>query len=504
MTGGGWNAGGEPTVAVCNRGLAGSGRRLRRHRAPEPGCGCGLYAVHPHAAQTALAYLGGASGPAGCGRGNRRGVGAGRGARGWVPGPVRAADRDRRRRGSPGQRHRRDPRPARSPVPRRAGRGRRPSRPRRLLSRPWPGAVASRSFARWSRSSHALAQSESRAAALGGGGLGSASGCAWGSLGWRRFSGTASSPCVGVTILIAVINGDFGSSGEPFSARKLRVIDQALVRTDDGLRYVAVVRNTSEKRVALAAFARGKVLDRDGDRVVRLGGREQGRLATDAAAGRDRGRGRRAARSRAPDCARAAAIRNGGRRPARAGARTRSPRSRWAIRRSTAVGAGSASRWRRAGRLAGPGSRSSPATQQARSAARGRSRSVAPRSSEAGGSCRSASLAIAPGGCARSRPTRSSSPRTPPAPARREQNDQPRRRSCAPQGELPCRVARVSAYYRSEARNLGGGARNSLLRNVALNMRLSLVVSTGPPRSGGSAPRSRARGQASASRVRTS
>lgn len=31
-------------------------------------------------------------------------------------------------------------------------------------------------------------------------------------------------------------------------------------------------------------------------------------------------------------------------------------------------------------------------------------------------------------------------------------NDLPRGRSCAPQGELPCRVARVSASYRSEAR----------------------------------------------------
>ena len=38
------------------------------------------------------------------------------------------------------------------------------------------------------------------------------------------------------------------------------------------------------------------------------------------------------------------------------------------------------------------------------------------------------------------------------------QNDRPRSRSCAPQCELPCRVARVSAYCRSEARKLGGGA----------------------------------------------
>ncbi len=148
VTGGGWKAGGEPTVAGLQPGTARSGRRLRRHRAPEPDCGCGLYAVHPHAAQTALVLSRRSVGPAGRGRRNRRGVGAGRGARGWVPGRVRAADRDRRRRGSPGQRHRRDPRPARSPVPRRAGRGRRPSRPRRLLPRPWHGAVApSRSLA---------------------------------------------------------------------------------------------------------------------------------------------------------------------------------------------------------------------------------------------------------------------------------------------------------------------------------------------------------------------
>jgi hypothetical protein len=75
-----------------------------------------------------------------------------------------------------------------------------------------------------------------------------------------------------VVIAIAIINGDFGS-GEPFSDRKLRVVDEALVRRGDDLRYVAIVRNTSEKRLAPAVFARGEVLDRDGRRVVRLNGR---------------------------------------------------------------------------------------------------------------------------------------------------------------------------------------------------------------------------------------
>ena len=42
----------------------GSGVDTGRHRAPEPDSGCGLYAVHPHAVEAALAYLGGRPGGA--------------------------------------------------------------------------------------------------------------------------------------------------------------------------------------------------------------------------------------------------------------------------------------------------------------------------------------------------------------------------------------------------------------------------------------------------------
>jgi hypothetical protein len=77
---------------------------------------------------------------------------------------------------------------------------------------------------------------------------------------------------VAVMVVIGIISGDFGSDEEPFSAQKLRVTEQALVRFGGELSYVAVVRNMSETRVAMAAFARGKVLDRSREPVVRLGG----------------------------------------------------------------------------------------------------------------------------------------------------------------------------------------------------------------------------------------
>jgi hypothetical protein len=80
---------------------------------------------------------------------------------------------------------------------------------------------------------------------------------------------------VAVMIALGVINGEFGSDGERFSGRKLRVVEEALVRRGDDLRYVAIVRNTSEKRMALAVFGRGEVTSRGGDRVARLGGRRK-------------------------------------------------------------------------------------------------------------------------------------------------------------------------------------------------------------------------------------
>ncbi len=80
---------------------------------------------------------------------------------------------------------------------------------------------------------------------------------------------------IAIVVAIDVINGDFGSKDELVPDRHLRVEDQALIRFNGELRYVAVVRNTSQKRLALAAFARGTVLDRDGDAVARLGERRK-------------------------------------------------------------------------------------------------------------------------------------------------------------------------------------------------------------------------------------
>ena len=78
---------------------------------------------------------------------------------------------------------------------------------------------------------------------------------------------------IGVFIAVGIIRAIVESPPAEFSQQHLRVVDQALVELDGKLRYVAVVRNTSEKRVALAAFPHGSVTDSTGDRVARLGAR---------------------------------------------------------------------------------------------------------------------------------------------------------------------------------------------------------------------------------------
>ncbi len=78
---------------------------------------------------------------------------------------------------------------------------------------------------------------------------------------------------------VVVALGVFRAITEPdaveFPSHHLRIVDQALVELDGRLRYLAVVRNTSDHRLALAAFPRGAVRDQAGDPIVRLGDRER-------------------------------------------------------------------------------------------------------------------------------------------------------------------------------------------------------------------------------------
>ena len=206
-----------------------------RHRRP-PGArprtgGCGLYAVHPHAA-TDRARLSRAARWAELGRGrrDRRGVGPGRGARGRASGPSTPG---RPRSPSPalaaGQRHSARPlaRVA-SPLPRRAGRrSDDPRRPRPLLPRAWLGAVERRWSARClpkRRQPCRRRRPPRRRARRPRCSSGSGTSCSTALLvvvGIVWYGGLA---LVAVLIAIEVINGDFFSSGEPFSERRLRVM----------------------------------------------------------------------------------------------------------------------------------------------------------------------------------------------------------------------------------------------------------------------------------------
>ena len=89
----------------------------------------------------------------------------------------------------------------------------------------------------------------------------------------RRCSGTGRSAPSASLIAVGVIRAIVEPSPVEFPSHHLRIVDQALVEMGGRLRYVAVVRNTSQKRVALAAFPDGSVLDQSGKRIVRLGDR---------------------------------------------------------------------------------------------------------------------------------------------------------------------------------------------------------------------------------------
>jgi hypothetical protein len=74
---------------------------------------------------------------------------------------------------------------------------------------------------------------------------------------------------------IGMVSGLGDEGGSEFSSRHLRVLDERLVRFDGSLSYIAIVRDTSDEKVALAAFPRGKVVDADGEEVVSIQERER-------------------------------------------------------------------------------------------------------------------------------------------------------------------------------------------------------------------------------------
>ncbi len=88
-------------------------------------------------------------------------------------------------------------------------------------------------------------------------------------------SGTRPIGLVGVVFAIGVIRAIVEPSPVEFRAQHLTIVDQALVKVGGRLRYVAVVRNTSDHRLALAAFPTGSVFDRAGNRILRLDRRER-------------------------------------------------------------------------------------------------------------------------------------------------------------------------------------------------------------------------------------
>ena len=76
-----------------------------------------------------------------------------------------------------------------------------------------------------------------------------------------------------VAIVIGLVR-EFTSDPSPeFANAHMEITEQAVLPGDDGLRYVALVENTSEKRVAIAAFARGSLKIRG--RRVPLSGRDE-------------------------------------------------------------------------------------------------------------------------------------------------------------------------------------------------------------------------------------
>jgi hypothetical protein len=79
----------------------------------------------------------------------------------------------------------------------------------------------------------------------------------------------------GVFLLIGVVRAIIEEPRPEFSPRHVRVLDERLVRFGGTLSYIAIVRNTSDDKVALAAFPRGKVVGADGEEVVSIQQRER-------------------------------------------------------------------------------------------------------------------------------------------------------------------------------------------------------------------------------------
>jgi hypothetical protein len=268
-----WMPGGVPTKARCR----GRGRRMA-HRSPGPSCSCGLYALHPWEAQVPLPASGDGFPNEICGiieAWGRVELHA-NGFRAQYARPIALALVGTHRDSDAGE-----------AVGRLAGRYRAEvievASPRELAERcrerGWglsPEVV--RSLLPEDEEPDGESQIPGPVPSPSGPGHSSSRLEQVGEIAWMAFWGLACLLWYGfwaymaVMVVLAVINGDFGSDGERFSDRKLRVVDEALVRRGDDLRYVAIVRNTSEKRVALAVFARGEVIGRGGDRVVRLGG----------------------------------------------------------------------------------------------------------------------------------------------------------------------------------------------------------------------------------------
>lgn len=278
-----WAVGGEPTIARC---LGGNGRRAarRRHRAPVADCSCGLYALHPHASTRFGLY------------GSLGSIGeAGDAFPTAVAGIVEAwgrielhADGFRAEFARPhtlaliGADRESDVGRLIERLAERSGArlveldnaedlvqrchehglGLAPATVRSLVPDDPPGADPD------ATAGSRPAAGASRVAKLGSR-LGTVAAFALALL-WYGAIGV-----IGVVLAIGVIRGIVEPSPVEFRAQHLSVVDQALVEVGGRLRYVAVVRNTSDQRLALAAFPTGGVFDRSGNRIVRLERRER-------------------------------------------------------------------------------------------------------------------------------------------------------------------------------------------------------------------------------------
>ena len=269
-----WAAGGTPTKARCRRER---GRGRAAHRAPRPECSCGLYAVHPWEGPVSL-YGGGGGGPLEQIHGVVEAWGRvelhATGFRAQYARPVALALVGVPRRSDAGTaaallaaRYQAelievaDPGELREHCRERGwGLSREvvgslvPDEPPAPTRLPAPAGAPPRppqSQSRWERVGEIAGMAFAAVLAI----------AFWGFLAFLV-----------VAIAIRAISGDFDTD-DPFRSQKLRVLDQALIRRSGELHHIAIVRNTSDKRMAMAVFATGRVLDREGARVARLEGR---------------------------------------------------------------------------------------------------------------------------------------------------------------------------------------------------------------------------------------